>query len=252
MERLQHSPALEKVAGFASINYRLSQYPNHPSLPSTVGDKGRSAEHPDHLKDIMDALSFLERGYGVRDRYILVGHSCGATLAFQTLMPQLLIDGGKNDVGRHSQIWKPQAVVGIAGIYDIVKLRDMDPYSPACQEFLESAFGPNERAWATASPVSADFTRIWCAGRVVLLATSEHDEYVSTIQRDDMAETLKSWARSEGRNLKIMPLDGLHDEVWQKGKGLGDCVEEALHLLELSEESSTHSSIMKIGNVLAC
>lgn len=71
------------VVGFASINYRLSRYPNHGTKPSSPEDPSRNAEHPDHLNDVTRALIFLEKIYGISGRYLLAGHSCGATLAFQ-------------------------------------------------------------------------------------------------------------------------------------------------------------------------
>ncbi|KAI7696864.1 hypothetical protein KC353_g17306, partial [Hortaea werneckii] len=53
---LLQSRETDQIAGFASINYRLSPYPSHPQSPSDPSDPARNAHHPDHLNDILDAL----------------------------------------------------------------------------------------------------------------------------------------------------------------------------------------------------
>ncbi|RMY50255.1 hypothetical protein D0864_14589 [Hortaea werneckii] len=83
---LSQSRAIDQIAGFASINYRLSPYPSHPRIPSHPADPARTAHHPDHLSDILAALRHLQDAFGFGTRYLLVGHSCGATLAFQAAM----------------------------------------------------------------------------------------------------------------------------------------------------------------------
>ena len=75
------------IAGFASISYRLSAHPNHPQDPINTDPKDfQDAKHPGHIDDVEAALAFLQNTYGFGGRYILVGHSCGATLAFQAVM----------------------------------------------------------------------------------------------------------------------------------------------------------------------
>jgi hypothetical protein len=44
------------------------------------------AVHPEHLWNINDAITSLQQHFQLKERYIPVGHSCGATLAFQTIM----------------------------------------------------------------------------------------------------------------------------------------------------------------------
>ena len=84
MEILSSNSSLQKsICGFASINYRLSPYLDHPQNPSTADDPARNAKHPDHVVDVSKALAFLENKYNISSGYLLVGHSAGATLAFQ-------------------------------------------------------------------------------------------------------------------------------------------------------------------------
>ena len=52
----------------ASVNYRLSP----------------AVRHPSHQEDVIAALTYLKEQYGMKE-YILVGHSAGATLAFQSV-----------------------------------------------------------------------------------------------------------------------------------------------------------------------
>ncbi|KAF8853693.1 hypothetical protein BDZ45DRAFT_677499 [Acephala macrosclerotiorum] len=130
------------MAGFASLNYRLST--PHP-LPrfaqfTETGSAARYVKHPEHLNDVVAALHFLQERFGMGRNSILVGHSRGATLAFQIL----------NQVG----IETPAAVLGVEGIYDLGKLRDDHANIPMYQYFLESAFGTDEEVWKAASPTT--------------------------------------------------------------------------------------------------
>ncbi|KAG4259347.1 hypothetical protein FPRO03_13023 [Fusarium proliferatum] len=96
----------------------------------------RQAIHPDHLNDVISGIQYLQRKFLFGDRYLLTGHSCGATLAYQTLIQQSM-DKLETHVVR-------QAIVGVAGLYDLPLLRDMDPIPPMCQQLLRAAFGTDE------------------------------------------------------------------------------------------------------------
>src|ERR1700736_1636880 len=99
------------IAGFASINHRLSPYPDHAIYPSSPDDCSRNAIHPDHLVDVSKALIFLEGKYGIGSGFLLVGHSAGATIAFQI---QEQFEGFNIPI--------PLGVLGVEGIYDIPEL----------------------------------------------------------------------------------------------------------------------------------
>jgi hypothetical protein len=120
-----------------------------------------------------------------------MGHSCGATFAFQTIFLQV------------EAAWaKSRAVVGIAGLYDLKLLRDMDPEPPMCQNFLSAAFGSDEKVWEDASPVRKDYQKSWDHGKVVILATCRADEYVSLQQQSVMASTLQAWCEDDDHVLR--------------------------------------------------
>ncbi|CAD0107241.1 unnamed protein product [Aureobasidium uvarum] len=55
------------VAGFVSLDYRLSPYPSHPTSPSSPGDDSRNVQHPEHLNDILAALFFLGANTAYRE-----------------------------------------------------------------------------------------------------------------------------------------------------------------------------------------
>ncbi|KAJ5226957.1 uncharacterized protein N7469_006963 [Penicillium citrinum] len=167
---LRKSPNLP-IAGYASISYRLSAHPNHPQDETTPAEELRSAKHPDHIRDVEAALAFLQNTYAFGDKYILVGHSCGATLAFQAVMGavaghrEVRFNGGVNDTGTGAETVstspgplpprltsQPIAIVGVAGIYDLRRLRDEHSGISAYREFMEGAFGGDELLWDTVSP----------------------------------------------------------------------------------------------------
>jgi kynurenine formamidase len=228
------------VAGFVSVDYRLSPYPSHPTLPSSPSDQSRNVQHPEHLNDILSALFFLganaskevdlkERGsvqlpdmWSIMEgRYILCGHSCGATLAMQATA--LLSLGGPG-------MRPPVALLCMEGIYDLSALVARHTH-PAYREFVASAFGEDKRKWVTASQLCCSLHE-WQGN--VLLVHSINDELVDMQQTDSMVEKLvvqgftKSATRSavgnEGRQVSKMIIDCMHDEVWEKGKELAEAI----------------------------
>ncbi|KAE8364460.1 Alpha/Beta hydrolase protein [Aspergillus caelatus] len=228
---LTTSPAyahvLPHITAFASISYRLSPHPSHPQDQSSISPREyRSAKHPDHINDVQAAIAFLQRKYGFEERYILVGHSCGATLAFQSVM-------GRFKAGiSHG----PLAVVGLAGIYGLRLFRDTHKEISAYQEIVEGAFGDDEAAWDAVSPAVAKgadgVEGGWTEGRWAILAYSPEDSLVDASQREAMDDTLKGWwalqSEDKLRCAALMPLGGEHDECWEKGEGLAEAIGYAI------------------------
>lgn len=230
---------LAHIAGFASLNYRLSPYPQHPTCPSLrpttstpARHEGRNVTHPTHVADVALALRWLRREYGVggtatdggRAReYVVVGHSCGATLGFQ------LLDGWLS--GGEDAVALPVGVAGLAGLYNLPLLAENHADSSAYEEFLQAAFGSDESVWLRASPAGLG-ERLgrerWAGGRVVVLGESGGDELVEGMQRDVMARALGEggWGEGvEGRDLMMLELEGGHDDIWREGKGVARAVE---------------------------
>lgn len=198
------------------------------------------AEHPDHLADVMDALAFLQAKYLIGERYVLVGHSCGATLAFQTVMKH--VSGAELLKG---DIPQPLAIVGVSGIYDLRLLRDTHDH-PAYQQFLQGAFGKAEDVWDGVSPAkvqSEGMVEGWSGGRLAVLASSKGDELVDPPQLQAMADMLEQWKAHGGPDTQreVLVMDDLeesHDDIWRNGVELAKVISSALVSLKRMNISS--------------
>ncbi|KXG45608.1 uncharacterized protein PGRI_033750 [Penicillium griseofulvum] len=254
------------ISGFASISYRLSAHPNHPQDPNTAPKDLQDAKHPDHIRDVEAALAFIQNTYGFGTRYILVGHSCGATLAFQAVMgavsghrEQAFVgsaDKPDTHVGFVSAspgplppalTAQPTAIVGVAGIYDLRRLRDTHSDISAYQEFIEGAFGADEMLWDGVSPAQMAGSRGvecgWKSGRLAVLAYSQDDELVDASQTEVMKEALGNWEKTEAqipkqdlshgdRRVRVLSISGAHDEAWENGEQLARAVTYAFEQLQ--------------------
>ena len=206
-----------KIRGFASIDYRLSPNPGVPQNPGqTPESELQLAKHPDHVHDVMAALNHLKAELGISDdKYILIGHSAGATLSFQLLfeepptkeLPPL-----------------PSAIITTAGIYDMVSL---EKGHPGYHDFLEGAFGSSMEDWKRASPASftGSYQRLWPGPRTVLLSWSPEDSLVDEEQVERMAQRLVS---EKMRLIVRKDMTGDHDVVWEEGAQVHDLVATVL------------------------
>ncbi|WEW61604.1 Kynurenine formamidase [Emydomyces testavorans] len=224
-----------EIVAFASINYRLTRHPNFPQDPMSIDPKQyRNAKHPDHLNDVINALAFLQAKYSFGERYVLVGHSCGATLAFQTVMQRIA-----GAAAAENKISQPLAIVGVSGIYDLRLLRDTHEH-PAYQQFIEEAFGDDEEKWDDVSPArvrSGGVLEGWCTGRLAVLASSKGDELVDPLQLKVMANLLEQWKHYNGQNpirevLIIDDLEESHDDIWKNGVELAMVISKTIATLK--------------------
>ncbi|APA13178.1 hypothetical protein sscle_10g079480 [Sclerotinia sclerotiorum 1980 UF-70] len=227
INRLLSSSIKSKIASFVSINYRLSAHSSFPQDSSSVPKHTyRNAKHPDHLQDICSALSYLQSKYSIEDQYMLVGHSCGATLALQVLRGEEY--ARSCGISCESLKFKlPQYFLGAAGIYNLRLLRDTHPH-PAYNEFLTEAFGGDEKAWDEVSPARFPyFMGIGGKKKVLAFATSPDDELVDEIQIDVMVKSVQGVADGVVvKNLKGI-LKGTHNKIWETGN-LAVAIEELL------------------------
>jgi hypothetical protein len=248
-----------KLAGLVSLNYRLSPHPSHPS-----SDPARRAKHPDHISDILTALSFLshlgviqprEANNHINDsngsaKWILAGHSCGATLSFQTLMPHLsLLLSPPPAV---SCCCPPSAVVGFNGLYDLAGFIARPPESHAhlregYREFTVGAFGEDESVWRAVCPASCEpgwVSKGWVGhGRrqgeeeteedggpkkiVAVLVQSRDDQLVPWQQLECMRVALER----EGpivQEVRVREARGEHDEIWREGGRMAEVLWEVV------------------------
>jgi acetyl esterase/lipase len=162
------------------------------------------------------ALIFLERIYGINGRYLLVGHSCGATLAFQ--VPERY---------GSEKVPQPACIVGSEGIYDLPSLLVVHNDIPYYRHFVVAAFGNVESAWKQASPHTAEAPAIWAKTKVLIISHSEDDELVEKEQAMMMLRRLVETNEWHGQ-MRYVPARGMHDEVYEKGVELARIIEEGL------------------------
>lgn len=210
---MKEKDVLRHVAGIAAVNYRLSGNPTG----------GCNARHPDHLDDVQLAIDFLNSRYQFGERYILFGHSAGATLAFQIAM----------EPESSSVIRKPLAILGASGIYDFRRLVNsiwsVIEYREEYTQMLESAFGPggftygeqnegsDECSWDLACPAkSTEYESSWPNAQLAMLAHAPDDELVPLEQSTQFAAVLESSLPSGATCHTRFDLVGSHDDIWRK------------------------------------
>jgi pimeloyl-ACP methyl ester carboxylesterase len=147
---------IDDISGYASINYRLSPHPQKsPQNPHTTpAYELRNAKWPDHLHDVLAGIAHLQQKYAFGERYLLVGHSIGATMALLSTLAAASARSFTTSTGtgtttttttahgdgdRTQQtpppklllplpaIEPPLAVLGVSGIYDFPTLHDSFP-----------------------------------------------------------------------------------------------------------------------------
>ncbi|PWY67340.1 alpha/beta-hydrolase [Aspergillus eucalypticola CBS 122712] len=210
----------------------LSTLTTNPSYTNnTTHLKGIASISYHHISDVQSALSFLQGKYNIGRNYILVGHSCGATLAFQSMMGRFR-DLLKGEV----MLPPPVGIVGMAGIYDLRLLRDTHRSVSAYQEFSEGAFGADEAVWDEVSPALGRGEEGVCGGwsgigdgdrLVAVLAYSGGDSLVDPGQREVMRKALEEeWVGGGGRGM--LDIEGDHNDAWEKGEDLARAIAFAI------------------------
>ncbi|KXJ93058.1 Alpha/Beta hydrolase protein [Microdochium bolleyi] len=226
---LASTSSKQHIAAFASIDYCLSPYPSAPQDPSTTpAAQLRDAHHPDHVRDVAAALAYLQAQYGFGSRYVLLGHSAGATLTFQAV-------AGLASGAAAASFAHPAAAIGLCGIYDLNALWDR---MKGTYTFIESVFGPDRKAWDLAAPArfSGDYSQAWQPLErkpVVILASSSEDELIDEPEVELMAAKVQS---DQGLDyILVKDMRGKHDDVWLDGAEVARIV-----LLALEKLTSRH------------
>ncbi|KAK4997378.1 hypothetical protein LTR66_003202 [Elasticomyces elasticus] len=221
----------KQIAGYASLNYRLSPYPAHPTDPSNPSDPSRNAKHPDHINDILAALLYLQEAYQFEDRYVLAGHSCGATLAFQVAAKRYWGSQYEATFALELNVVPPLAILGLEGLYDLPALVKYHDREPIYAQIVGNAFG-SAASWQAVSPASADYKDSWQEGTLVVLAHSKEDELVEWQQVELMEAALmgQGWQKHDDaqRRVRVMELRGTHDGVWKENTEIARALEWTL------------------------
>ncbi|TLS29227.1 hypothetical protein PpBr36_01698 [Pyricularia pennisetigena] len=202
------------IAGFASINYRLSPHANFTQDPAaTPANELRVAQHPEHIQDAVAAISLLHnlRSLDRNGGYVLTGHSCGATMSYQLLM------GAQAGAPQPSALPfpLPAAVVGFEGIYDLNGLNRRKDGNYA--GFMAAAFGDDRTTWDAVSPaLFRGYADAWSAApkRLGVVAHSPED---SLVDMDEAVVMERALRESGVPALLLDDLAGDHDVVRKEG-----------------------------------
>ena len=151
----------EHVQGYASVNYRLSPHEAYPQGEEVEEYERREARWPEQLEDVLRGISWLQGRYGFGERYLLVGHSVGATMA---MLIALKAGKGVGSGKERVEVVPPLAVLGVCGIYDFEKLHEK--YGKDYEAMTRNA-GMDEGGWREASPAlyeRGEYEREWSKG----------------------------------------------------------------------------------------
>lgn len=219
LHSLIHTPENTTLCA-ATLNYRLSPSAKAPE---------NNASHPDHISDILSAVTLLQHRYQFGRNYVLVGHSAGATLALQAVRS---IYNGKNvnsiipNAEHFLPGGLPRGVVCTEGIYNIPDL--IDEY-PDYLSFVEGAFGPGpSHVWYDASPACMPGWKSDYDGRIVV-AQSPEDQLLSMRQTAGFVQMLEN----EGFKVDVEIVGGRHDDV-PRSKELVAIVKKLLAEMKVS------------------
>ncbi|KAH8808330.1 Alpha/Beta hydrolase protein [Xylogone sp. PMI_703] len=213
---LVESLELEDIAGFASIDYRLSP---HASEPESHDDPARNVHHPSHLIDVTNALLFLEEKFKIRGRYLIGGHSAGASIVFQL-----------HDISEQLSPPLPAGILGVAGIYKFDSFVEYHKDVPLYRLLMEGAFPSKLVNWEEVAPYSAHLPgAIWERVDTVILSTSEQDELVEHEQTEYMMERIKKDRGTRG--LHFLKATGKHDDMWEHGVVLAGLIKESIKII---------------------
>jgi hypothetical protein len=261
--------ASDVIAGYASINYRLSRHPKSPQdATETSAYELRNAQWPEPLDDVLSAIAHLQGKYHFGSRYLLVGHSVGATMAVLTTLASASANSNFTATrGLRSSplalgIMPPMAVLGVAGIYDFEALHDS---FPAYVELTRNAI-PDPADDEFASPARHSrreyegWTGITTRGktgqkRALVLAYSRDDGLVDWKQVEAMRavfgpETEGGRGRQGdgadgdgdggitrgGISVHLIELHGAHNDLWARGSELARAIGQAVAIMRRLED----------------
>lgn len=234
------------LLAIVSINYTISQFPAHPVIPYDAikdnhSDPAREAFHPQHISDVLHGLDLL-RSFGINDHsYILSGHSCGACIAFQTILQSPAFYG----LDYVPDAPAPAALLGLNGLYDLPSLVNgldaaHENLSKDYEMLLSNAFGSDKDKWSAASPSRFDSATITArvlkrkAPNLVILDHSADDQLVPMNQQEMLIAKLNKVAELwlvEGHRCT-----GKHAVPWEEGLIIWQSIQDIFRLLKEKKE----------------
>ena len=101
---------------------------------------------------------------------------------------------------------------------------------PVYKQLVVNAFGADEAVWMRASPFSSDQPAAWEKVKAIMIAHSEDDELLDSMQTQLMCKRAQKTQDCKDR-LHFLHAKGKHDQIWEEGHELARLIEEALALL---------------------
>ncbi|KAI1618446.1 Alpha/Beta hydrolase protein [Exophiala viscosa] len=219
---LASSSVANEVAGYASVNYRLSKHERYPQDETTTpAYELRNALWPEHFDDVRAAIAHLQRKYSFGSKYLLVGHSVGATMALLYTLGAITRTETEIPPPR---IVPPAAVLGVSGIYHFEALHKS---FPAYIDITRNAI-PNPQDQVMASPAIRPTSEF--RTKAIILAHSRDDGLVDWQQVELMKRLFERKPHEGGtvKSVRVVEIHGKHNEIWEKGTELARAIEEAL------------------------
>lgn len=223
---LRDQSVLAKIVAFVSLDYYLSPFPSDETNPSSPTDPARNTHHPANMQDIGRALQYLQETYSMQDRYILTGHSTGASIIYQGLI----------------STWRPRVqspiptldVLRVSGIYDL------SPYITDPQDresIINNVFGHDVGFWEAAS--LDDGQKEWRNPLLAMRVYSGDDQEVDEGQPQTILHVVEGLEDPTGdygddgrqRRNRLLMLTGQHNELWKEGTELARAIEEAVDMV---------------------
>jgi len=104
-------------------------------------------------------------------------------------------------------------------------------------DFVVGAFGEGQEAWRRVSPACQDrevLREMVKSVDALVVAQSRADSLVEWEQAEGMCEVLQDAVKGEEveiSKIRLVELEGEHDEVWQSGTGVVKAIMSALQML---------------------
>lgn len=273
------------ISGYASINYRLAPHAQKAAQDrSTSTYELRNATWPEPLHDVVTAIAHLQAKYHFGTRYLLVGHSVGATMAALSTLashpsfPSFISANPRCAKHTWPRIDPPMAVLGVAGIYDFPMLHASfggyvaltrnaipDPHDDVAASPARYTASEYRSSWAAGAQEGRaegeggrGRGREWKGKRALILAHSRDDGLVDWKQVEAMRDVfaadddLIAEGRAEVGEGEANGEDGRESEKGREGENIGQDHDSRPAIdVRIIEITGAHNDIWSRGGELA-